>query len=123
MLNPEFGKSIAQITTPPTLANGEVAPETQVDPSLNTTEPLFDPSVNVDVTPVAIQTLSVTLDGLPNQIAPSIVFALMTLIVMTAIAAASEKFGRLRAYMFGSVPFLLVLWFFFRHLELLLPAY
>jgi hypothetical protein len=65
----------------------------------------------------------VTLDGLPNQIAPSIVFALMTLIVMTAIAAASEKFGRLRAYMFGSVPFLLVLWFFFRHLELLLPAY
>jgi LPXTG-site transpeptidase (sortase) family protein len=123
MLNPEFGKSIAQITTPPTLANGEVASETQVDPSLNTTEPLFDPSVNVDVTPVAIQTLSVTLDGLPNQIAPSIVFALMTLIVMTAIAAASEKFGRLRAYMFGSVPCLLVLWFFFRHLELLLPAY
>jgi LPXTG-site transpeptidase (sortase) family protein len=123
MLNPEFGKSIAQITTPPTLANGEVASETQVDPSINSTEPLFDPSVNVDVTPVAIQTLSVTLDGLPNQIAPSIVFALLTLVVMTAIAAASEKFGRLRAYMFGSAPFFIVLWFFFRNLELLLPAY
>lgn len=123
MLNPEFGKSIAQITTPPTLANGEVAPETVVDPSINSTEPLFDPSVNVDVTPVAIQTLSVTLDGLPNQIAPSIVFALLTLVVMTAIAAASEKFGRLRAYMFGSAPFFIVLWFFFRNLELLLPAY
>ncbi len=123
MLNPEFGKSIAQITTPPTLANGEVAPETAVDPSLNATEPLFDPSVNVDVTPVAIQTLKVTLDGLPNQIAPSIVFALLTLVVMTAIAAASEKFGRLRAYMFGSAPFFIVLWFFFRNLELLLPAY
>ena len=123
MLNPEFGKSIAQITTPPTLANGEAAPSTPADPSLNSTEQLFDPSVNVDVTPVAIQTLKVTLDGLPNQIAPSIVFALLTLVVMTAIAAASEKFGRLRAYIFGSAPFFIVLWFFFRNLELLLPAY
>ena len=123
MLNPEFGKAVAQITTPSTLANGEAAPSTPADPSLNSTEQLFDPSVNVDVTPVAIQTLKVTLDGLPNQIAPSIVFALMTLIVMTAIAATAEKFGRLRAYIFGSIPFLIVLWFFFRHLELLLPAY
>jgi len=123
MLNPEFGKAVAQITTPPPLANGEVAPATQVDPSLDSTEPVFDPSANVVVAPVVIQTLKVTLDGLPNQIAPSIVFALMTLIVMTAIAAASEKFGRLRAYIFGSVPFLIILWFFFRNLELLLPAY
>ena len=123
MLNPEFGKSIAQITTPPTLANGEVAPETPGEPSLDATEPLLDPSINVDVTPVAIQTLKVTLDGLPNQVAPSIVFALLTLVVMTAIAAASEKFGRLRAYIFGSAPFFIVLWFFFRNLELLLPAY
>jgi len=123
MLNPEFGKSIAQITTPPTLANGEVAPDTPVEPSLDATEPLLDPSINVDVTPVAIQTLKVTLDGLPNQVAPSIVFALLTLVVMTAIAAASEKFGRLRAYIFGSAPFFIVLWFFFRNLELLLPAY
>lgn len=123
MLNPEFGKSIAQITTPPTLANGEVASETPVDPSLDSTEPVFDPSANVVVAPVVIQSLKVTLDGLPNQIAPSIVFALLTLVVMTAIAAASEKFGRLRAYIFGSAPFFIVLWFFFRNLELLLPAY
>jgi len=123
MLNPEFGKSIAQITTPPKLANGEVAPETAVEPSLDATETLLDPSINVDVTPVAIQTLKVTLDGLPNQVAPSIVFALLTLVVMTAIAAASEKFGRLRAYIFGSAPFFIVLWLFFRNLELLFPAY
>ena len=124
MLDPEFGKAVAQITTPSTLPNGEVAPgASQVDPSLNPTAPRFDPSVNVVETPVIRQTLQVTLNGLPNQIAPSIVFALMTIIVMTAIAATAEKIGRLRAYIFGSVPFLIVLWFLFRQLELLLPAY
>lgn len=122
MLNPEFGKSIAQITTPSTLANGEAA-TAPVDPSLNPIVPEIDPSLNVVEAPKVIQTLQVSLNGLPNQIAPSIVFALLTLVVMTAIAAASEKFGRLRAYIFGSVPFFIVLWFFFRNLELLLPAY
>ena len=122
MLNPEFGKSIAQITTPSTLANGEAA-TAPVDPSLNPIVPEIDPSLNVVEAPRVIQTLQVSLNGLPNQIAPSIVFALLTLVVMTAIAAASEKFGRLRAYIFGSVPFFIVLWFFFRNLELLLPAY
>jgi len=124
MLNPEFGKAVAQITTLSTLPNGEVDPEaSQVDPSLNSATPVVDPSLNVVEFQEIRQTLQVTLNGLPNQIAPSIVFALMTLIVMTAIAATAEKFGRLRAYIFGSVPFLVVLWFFFRHLELLLPAY
>jgi len=124
MLNPEFGKAVAQLTTPSTLPNGEVDPgASQVDPSLNPATPVVDPSLNVVEIQEIRQTLQVTLNGLPNQIAPSIVFALMTLIVMTAIATASEKFGRLRAYIFGSVPFLVVLWFFFRHLELLLPAY
>ena len=124
MLNPEFGKAVAQITTPSTLPNGEVDPGApQVDPSLNSATPVVDPSLNVVEIQEIRQTLQVTLNGLPNQIAPSIVFALMTLIVMTAIAATVEKFGRLRAYIFGSVPFLIVLWFFFRHLELLLPAY
>ena len=124
MLNPEFGKAVAQITTPSTLPNGEVDPGApQVDPSLNSATPVVDPSLNVVEFQEIRQTLQVTLNGLPNQIAPSIVFALMTLIVMTAIAATVEKFGRLRAYIFGSVPFLIVLWFFFRHLELLLPAY
>ncbi|GBL21157.1 hypothetical protein EMGBS4_12170 [Acidimicrobiaceae bacterium] len=122
MLNPEFGKSIAQITTPSTLANGEAA-TAPVDPSLNPIVSEIDPSFNVVEAPKVIQTLQVSLNGLPNQIAPSIVFALLTLVVMTAIAAASEKFGRLRAYIFGSVPFFIVLWFFFRNLELLLPAY
>lgn len=124
MLNPEFGKAVAQLTTPSTLPNGEVDPgASQVDPSLNPATPVVDPSLNVVEIQEIRQTLQVTLNGLPSQIAPSIVFALMTLIVMTAIATASEKFGRLRAYIFGSVPFLVVLWFFFRHLELLLPAY
>jgi sortase (surface protein transpeptidase) len=124
MLNPEFGKAVAQLTTPSTLPNGEVDPgASQVDPSLNPATPVVDPSLNVVEIQEIRQTLQVTLNGLPNQIAPSIVFALMTLIVMTAIATASEKFGRLRAYIFGSVPFLVVLWFFFRHLEVLLPAY
>ena len=128
MLNPEFGKSVAQITTPSTLLNGEVSPATpsadpSADPSLNPTTPELDPSQNAVETQEIRQSLQVTLNGLPNQIAPSIVFALLTLVVMTAIAAMSEKFGRLRAYTFGFVPFLVVLWFFFRHLELLLPAY
>jgi sortase (surface protein transpeptidase) len=124
MLNPEFGKAVAQLTTPSTLPNGEVDPgASQVDPSLNPATPVVDPSLNVVEIQEIRQTLQVTLNGLPSQIAPSIVFALMTLIVMTAIATASERFGRLRAYIFGSVPFLVVLWFFFRHLELLLPAY
>jgi len=123
MLDPVFGQAIAEITTPSTLANGEVAPETPVDPSLNSATPVVDPSLNAVETLEIRQTLQITLDGLPNQIAPSIVFALLTLIVMTAIAATVEKFGRLRAYAFGSMPLLVVLWFFFRNLELLLPAY
>ena len=124
MLNPEFGKSVAQITTPSTLVNGEVSPATpSVDPSLDPATPELDPSQNAVETQEIRQTLQVTLNGLPNQIAPSIVFALLTLVVMTAIAAVSEKFGRLRAYTFGFGPLLVVLWFFFRHLELLLPAY
>ena len=123
MLDPVFGQAIAEITTPSTLANGEVSPETPVDPSLNSATPVVDPSLNAVETLEIRQTLQITLDGLPNQIAPSIVFALLTLIVMTAIAATVEKFGRLRAYAFGSMPLLVVLWFFFRNLELLLPAY
>ncbi len=118
MLDPDFGASSAP-TTPSTPGVDESLP---VSPPVSLA-PEDDPSSNLYRQPQELQTLQVTLNGLPNQFAPSLVFALMTLVVMTAIAVAVEKFGRLRAYVFGSMPFLIALWFLFRQIELLLPAY
>jgi hypothetical protein len=42
---------------------------------------------------------------------------------MAAVAVVSNKSGRLKAILLGFAPFLFVLWQFFTHLELLLPAY
>lgn len=124
MLDPSFIVSSAPATpapaaSPALAAGGEVSPES---PQVSLA-PENDPSFNDYGAPQELQTLQVTLNGLPNQFAPSLVFALMTLVVMTAIAVAVEKFGRLRAYFFGATPFLIALWFLFRQIELLLPAY
>lgn len=127
MLDPSFIVSSAPATpapatspaSPALAAGGEVSPES---PPVSLA-PENDPSFNDYGAPQELQTLQVTLNGLPNQFAPSLVFALMTLVVMTAIAVAVEKFGRLRAYFFGATPFLIALWFLFRQIELLLPAY
>jgi len=49
--------------------------------------------------------------------------ALLLLVVMTAVAVVSNKSGRTTGILLGFAPFLFVLWQFFTHLELLLPAY
>jgi hypothetical protein len=61
--------------------------------------------------------------GLPTEFAPSIVFALLLLVVMVGIAVVGNKVGRVTGILLGIAPFLFVLWQFFTHLELLLPAY
>jgi hypothetical protein len=42
---------------------------------------------------------------------------------MTAVAVVANKIGRVTAILLGIAPFLFVLWQFFTHLELVLPAY
>ena len=69
------------------------------------------------------QSLTMGLNGLPNQFAPSVVFGLLALVVLAAISVASNKYGRTIAFSLGLLPFLCSLWLFFTHLELLLPAY
>jgi sortase A len=71
----------------------------------------------------SVQTLSVSMNGLPNQLAPSFVFGLLTLVVMAAVSVASNKYGRMIALPVGAAPFIYTLWLFFTHLERLLPAY
>ena len=68
-------------------------------------------------------TFAESMNGLPDQLAPSIVFGLLTLVVMAAISVASNRFGRLVAIPVGVLPFSYSLWLFFTHLERLLPAY
>jgi sortase A len=69
------------------------------------------------------QSLTMGLNGLPNQFAPSVVFGLLALVVLAAISVASNKYGRTIAFSLGLLPFLCSLWLLFTHLELLLPAY
>ena len=68
-------------------------------------------------------TFAESMNGLPNQLAPSVVYGLMTLVVMAAISVASNRFGRKIAIPVGAIPFFYSLWLFFTHLERLLPAY
>ena len=57
------------------------------------------------------------MNGLPNQLAPSVVYGLLTLVVMAAISVVSNRFGRLIAIPVGAIPFFHSLWLFFTHLE------
>lgn len=94
-----------------------VAPESSPTPT-TIPQPLVERG-----TAKSFTTFSESMNGLPNQLAPSVVYGLLTLVVMTAISVASNRFGRLIAIPFGAIPFFYSLWLFFTHLERLLPAY
>jgi hypothetical protein len=101
----------------PALLEGQTPPETTT-----TTTTIPPPLVERDP-PKAVESLQVSMTGLPTEFAPSFVLALLLLVVMTAVAVVANKKGRLTAILLGIAPFLFVLWQFFTHLELLLPAY
>jgi sortase A len=102
---------------PEPLLEGQTPPETTT-----TTTTIPPPLVERDP-PKAVESLQVSMTGLPTELAPSFVLALLLLVVMTAVAVVANKIGRATAILLGIAPFLFVLWQFFTHLELVLPAY
>ena len=120
LLDPMYGippAIPAPVPEPEPVLEGQTPPETTT-----TTTTIPPPLVERDP-PKAVESLQVSMTGLPTEFAPSFVLALLLLVVMTAVAVVSNKRGRLTAILIGIAPFLFVLWQFFTHLELLLPAY
>ena len=120
LLDPMYGippAIPAPVPEPEPVLEGQTPPETTT-----TTTTIPPPLVERDP-PKAVESLQVSMTGLPTEFAPSFVLALLLLVVMTAVAVVANKMGRLTAILLGAAPFLFVLWQFFTHLELLLPAY
>jgi sortase A len=120
LLDPMYGippAIPAPVPEPEPVLEGQTPPETTT-----TTTTIPPPLVERDP-PKAVESLQVSMTGLPTEFAPSFVLALLLLVVMTAVAVVANKRGRLTAILLGIAPFLFVLWQFFTHLELLLPAY
>jgi len=120
LLDPMYGippAIPAPVPEPEPVLEGQTPPETTT-----TTTTIPPPLVERDP-PKAVESLQVSMTGLPTEFAPSFVLALLLLVVMTAVAVVANKTGRLTAILLGIAPFLFVLWQFFTHLELLLPAY
>ena len=120
LLDPMYGippAIPAPVPEPEPLLEGQTPPETTT-----TTTTIPPPLVERDP-PKAVESLQVSMTGLPTEFAPSFVLALLLLVVMTAVAVVSNKSGRTTGILLGFAPFLFVLWQFFTHLELLLPAY
>jgi len=127
LLDPMFGIPPAEpvatpvpTTAPEPLLEGQTPPETTTTTTTTTTIPR--PLVERNP-PKEVESLQVSMTGLPSEYAPSFVFGLLLLVVMTAIAVLGTKIGRVSAILLGIAPFLYVLWQFFTHLELILPAY
>lgn len=120
LLDPMYGipPAVQQpVPEPEPLLEGQTPPETTT-----TTTTIPPPLVERDP-PKAVESLQVSMTGLPTELAPSFVLALLLLVVMTAVAVVANKTGRVTAILLGIAPFLFVLWQFFTHLELVLPAY
>ena len=120
LLDPMYGippAIPAPVPEPEPVLEGQTPPETTT-----TTTTIPPPLVERDP-PKAVESLQVSMTGLPTEFAPSFVLALLLLVVMTAVAVVANKRGRLTGILLGIAPFLFVLWQFFTHLELLLPAY
>ena len=114
LLDPMYGIEPPVMELPTISADGKVEPM----PRTATPKPLVERG-----TAKSFTTFSESMNGLPNQLAPSVVYGLLTLVVMAAISVASNRFGRLIAIPVGAIPFFYSLWLFFTHLERLLPAY
>ena len=114
MLDPMYGIPTPIAEFPSVSEDGEVV---AMPPTANP-DPLVERG-----TAESFTTFAESMNGLPEQLAPSIVFGLLTLVVMAAISVASNRFGRLIAIPVGVLPFFYSLWLFFTHLEQLLPAY
>lgn len=120
LLDPMYGippAIPAPVPEPEPVLEGQTPPETTT-----TTTTIPPPLVERDP-PKAVESLQVSMTGLPTEFAPSFVLALLLLVVMAAVAVLSNKKGRITGILLGIAPFLFVLWQFFTHLELLLPAY
>ena len=120
LLDPMYGippAIPAPVPEPEPVLEGQTPPETTT-----TTTTIPPPLVERDP-PKAVESLQVSMTGLPTEFAPSFVLALLLLVVMAAVAVLSNKKGRITGILLGIAPLLFVLWQFFTHLELLLPAY
>ena len=115
LLDPMYGIEAPIAEFPSISGDGTTAPR----PTRST---IPDPLVK-RATSKSFTTFSESMNGLPNQLAPSIVYGLFTLVVMAAISVASNRFGRSIALPAGVIPFFYALWLFFTHLERLLPVY
>ena len=131
LLDPLFGIPPATTTPAPTpepapepelLLDGQTPPETTTTTPTTTTTTIPPPLVERNPQK-EVESLQVSMTGLPTELAPSFVFALLLLVVMVGIAVVGNKVGRVTGILLGIAPFLFVLWEFFTHLELLLPAY
>ena len=131
LLDPLFGIPPATTTLAPTpepapepelLLDGQTPPETTTTTPTTTTTTIPPPLVERNPQK-EVESLQVSMTGLPTELAPSFVFALLLLVVMVGIAVVGNKVGRVTGILLGIAPFLFVLWEFFTHLELLLPAY
>ena len=124
LLDPMYGIPPAVPVTvpePEPLLEGQT-PTDSTTTTTTTTTIVPRPLVERDP-PKEVESLQVSMTGLPTEFAPSFVLSLLLLVVITAVAVVANKYGRTTAILIGFAPFFFVLWQFFSHLELLLPAY
>lgn len=72
---------------------------------------------------VADPTLRQGFDGLPAEVVPTVLLAMLLMLVIILATVIAGTHGRVIAGALGALPFLVVTWYFFEHLDRLLPAY
>ncbi|CAB4887783.1 unannotated protein [freshwater metagenome] len=106
-------------TDPAVTGGGDVTPVTD---AMGNTQSTVRPATP-NVKEMAVPNLRQGLDGLPEELAPTIVLALLMLVTIAGITVTAASMGSLRAGLFGVLPFCFVLWNLFEHVGRLLPAY
>lgn len=130
ILEPPPGITPSSAPTPATSV--DPAPGGQDAGTAAPVDPASNPVVDPVVSPLAERarrlttadpTLRQGFDGLSDEIAPTLLTGLLLLLCVILLSVIAGRSGRLVAAVVGGIPLLFVAWYFFEHLDRLLPAY
>jgi sortase A len=122
--HPKFSASnrivVQALLVEPPAPKPQPAPTTTIPESTSTTTTAS--STTTTLKPAAIDDLNSGLGGDGSQRLATIMWGVAVAGLMIVIARYTPKWGRLRSWAVGSVPFVLLLFVFFEHLDRILPA-